>query len=242
MKLTVRQVSRIFDTSEKAIERWIRDDKMPHIVIRGQLLFHDSDVLQWAHERGIPIAREPPQSLRPGKPSWTFADALSAGGIHYGVQATDRDSLLRALVDRMPIADEADRELLLDLLIASEKAGSTGVGEGIAIPHVRNPIVLPVDHSTVTLCFLDHAVDFASIDGKPVHTVFAIVSPTIRAHHANLSRLSRLLHNPSFHRAIVERASSDEILAAARRAENEVVGESLDNNGDHSSHSELKSR
>jgi PTS system nitrogen regulatory IIA component len=225
----------MFDTSEKAIERWIRDDGMPHRSIRGQLLFHDSDVLQWAHERGIPIAREPPQSMRPGKPSWTFADALRAGGIHYGVQATDRDSLLRALVERMPIADESDRDLLLDLLIASEKAGSTGVGDGIAIPHVRNPIVLPVDHSTVTLCFLEHPVDFASVDGKPVHTVFAIVSPTIRAHHTILSRLSRLLHHASFHRAIVNRAPSDEILAAARAAENESAGELFDvateNNG-----------
>ena len=50
--------------------------------------------------------------------------------------------MLRAVVARMPLADEGDRELLLDVLLAREAMGSTGVGDGIAIPHVRNPVVL----------------------------------------------------------------------------------------------------
>ena len=66
--------------------------------------------------------------------------------------------------------------------MARESLGSTGIGDGIAIPHVRNPIVMHIPRPTITLCFLEHPIDFGALDGQPVHTLFTIVSPTVRAH------------------------------------------------------------
>ena len=74
--------------------------------------------------------------------------------------------MLRALVDVMRLPEGIDRELMFDFFVAREALGSTGVGDGIAIPHVlRNPVVLHVPSPVVTLCFLARAVDFAAIDG-----------------------------------------------------------------------------
>lgn len=231
MTLTAGQVAAMFDVSERTIERWIRDDGMPHQVVHGRELFHRAEVLEWANERGVRIAKEAPGSVRGGALPQTFSDALEVGGIHYGVRATDRESLLRAVIERMPLEDEGDADVLFDLMLAQERTGSTGVGEGIAIPHVRSPVVLPVDVAAVTLCFLEAPVDFESIDGKPVHTVFTIVSPTIRAHHTILARLSALLHDAEFRRAVLERAPAPEIFGAARRAESRFVTIPMEDNG-----------
>jgi PTS system nitrogen regulatory IIA component len=71
----------------------------------------------------------------------------------------------------------------------------------------------------VTLCFLEHPVDFGALDGKPVHALFLLVSPTVRAHLHLLSRLSAALHDPELKRLVVEQGGREEILAGFRRVE-----------------------
>jgi PTS system nitrogen regulatory IIA component len=122
----------------------------------------------------------------------------------------------------MPI-DSAERGLVCDFLLAREALGSTGVGDGIAIPHVRNPIVLNVDRSAVTLCFLKKAVDFDAIDRKPVDTIFSVVSSTIRGHLFLLSRIAAALHDPKFKQSVLKRAPAEEILGEARRVEGSLA-------------------
>ena len=221
----------MFDVPERTLERWVRDDGMPHHLVHGRELFHRTELLEWANERGIRIAKEAPASARSGVRPQSFSDALARGGVHHAVPASDRDSLLRAVIERMPVTEDTDPDLLFDLMQAREDAGSTGVGDGIAIPHVRTPIVLPVEHATVTLCFLEKPVEFQAIDGKPVDTVFTIVSPTIRAHHSILGRLSALLHDPEFRQVVVERAPAEKIVGAARRAESRFAAVPAEENG-----------
>jgi PTS system nitrogen regulatory IIA component len=101
--------------------------------------------------------------------------------------------------------------------------GSTGIGDGIAIPHVRNPIVLHIPHPSVTLCFLDHPVEFGALDGLPVSTLFTLVSPTVRSHLHLLSKLAFALRDPQFRAVIANRGSRDEILQEARRVEKNIT-------------------
>ncbi len=113
----------------------------------------------------------------------------------------------------------SDREFVLEVLLAREAMGSTGIGDGIAIPHVRNPVVLNGVPASITLCFLDKPVEFNAIDGQPVHTIFSLVSPTIKSHLQLLAKLSWALHDPGFRDVILRRAEADEILREARRIE-----------------------
>jgi PTS system nitrogen regulatory IIA component len=223
MKLTVRDAAKLLHTSESAIHRWIREKSIPFHRVSDSYRFHRSELLEWATSRGIRIAS---QEFRVeegnGTPVPRFADALALGGVHHDVPGTDRASVLHAVVERMPI-DPAERGLVCDFLLAREALGSTGVGDGIAIPHVRNPIVLNVDQSAVTLCFLKKAVDFDAIDGKPVDTIFSVVSSTIRGHLFLLSRIAAALHDPTFKQVVLKRASAEEILTEARRVEGSLA-------------------
>ena len=119
----------------------------------------------------------------------------------------------------LKLPDEVDREFLYQVLLARETLGSTGIGDGIAIPHVRNPIVLHVTKPTVTLCFLEHPIDFGAIDGRPVDILFTLISPTVRAHLHLLSRLSFVLQDASFRSALKHQASRDALIELVSRAE-----------------------
>jgi PTS system nitrogen regulatory IIA component len=223
MKLTVRDAAKLLHASESAIHRWIREKSIPFHRVNDSYRFHRSELLEWATSRGIRVAS---QEFRVeegnGTPVPRFADALALGGVHHDVSGTSRASVLQAVVERMPI-DPAERGLVCDFLLAREALGSTGVGDGIAIPHVRNPIVLNVDPSAVTLCFLKNAVDFDAIDGKPVDTIFSVVSSTIRGHLFLLSRIAAALHDSAFKQAVLKRASAEAILAEARRVEGSLA-------------------
>ena len=105
--------------------------------------------------------------------------------------------------------------------------GSTGIGDGIAIPHVRNPVVLHVSKPTVTLCFLEHPIDFHAIDNEPVDTMFAIISPTVRAHLHLLSRLGFVLRDPEFKNVVKNRSAREAIMDALVAAESAIPESSI---------------
>ena len=108
------------------------------------------------------------------------------------------------------------------MLLARESLGSTALGNGIAVPHVRNPIVMHIPRPMVTLCFLEQAIEFGALDGQPVHTLFTIVSPTIRAHLHLLARLGFALRQPAFAEVIAEQGSREQILAASQAVDQSI--------------------
>jgi nitrogen PTS system EIIA component len=220
MQLTVRDVSTLLKVSEKTVYRWINQGILPAYRVNEQYRFNRAELLEWATSRKMNVSAdlfEEPESNALPLPS--LAEALQAGGIFYRVGGADKESVLRAVVEHMRLPEEVDREFLLRVLLARENLQSTGIGEGIAIPHVRNPIVLHVARPMITLCFLEEPVEFGAIDGKPVYVLFSLISPTVRAHLRMLSRLSFALNDAGFKQTIIAQASRDEILNQARRVE-----------------------
>ena len=220
MKLTVRDVARILSVSEKSIYRWIKQGVIPAYQINDQYRFNRAELLEWATSRKIQVSPEIFAEPEGGEtPPPTLSEALRTGGVHYRIGGTDKAGVLRSIVETMQLPEEVDREFLYQVLLAREALGSTGIGEGIAIPHVRNPIVLHLSRPMVTLCFLEHPVDFGALDGQPVTTLFTLISPTVRAHLHLLSRLGFALRDPDFKSAVIHQASREMILEALKRAE-----------------------
>jgi PTS system nitrogen regulatory IIA component len=151
-----------------------------------------------------------------------LAEALYTGGTFHDVDGSDKESVLRAVVELMQLPVEVDRKFLFSVLLAREALGSTAVGDGIAIPHVRNPIVLHVSKPTITLCFLKTPIDFGALDHKPVHALFSMVSPSIRVHLHLLARLGFVLKEKAFKKLIDRKAAAVEILGAVRTMESEM--------------------
>ena len=220
MQLSVKDAAALLNVSDETVYRWVKQEEIPSHTVNEQIRFNRSELLEWATSRNIQVSPDLFKESEPGKPALpTLAEALQAGGVAYRVVGADQPSVLRAIVNLMKLPEEVDREFLYQVLLARESLGSTGVGNGIAIPHVRNPVVLHVSKPTVTLCFLENPIDFHAIDGKPVNILFTLISPSVKMHLHLLSRLGFVLRNPTFKAALNSQSSCDELMAALSAAE-----------------------
>jgi PTS system nitrogen regulatory IIA component len=220
MQLSIRDLTKLLDVTEATVTRWIKQRALPAQQVGGQYRVNRAELLEWATANQVRVSLELFDHLEADAESVpSLAEALESGGIHYGLQDTNKDRALRALVQVLPLPEGVDRELLLRLFLAREASASTAIGDGIAIPHVRNPIVLHVSSPLVTLAFLERPVEFGALDGKPVHVLFSIISPTNRSHLQLLSRLSFALHDGGLREAVVRQAPREELLREIRRVE-----------------------
>lgn len=216
MQINVKEAARLLAVSEKTIYRWIRQGEIPAYRINDLYRFSRAELLEWATAKRVSVspdifAEESGQEPLPG-----LADAIRAGGIHYRVSGGTKNVVLEAVVELMRLPEEVDRKFLLSVILARESLGSTGFGRGIAIPHVRNPIVLHIPRPMITLCFLETPIEFGAIDGQPVHTLFTLISPTVQAHLHLLSRLTYGLRQAQFSVPVAEQASREALLEGAR--------------------------
>ena len=139
-------------------------------------------------------------------------DYLAPESIRLGLTGTSPEEALVELVDTFGLPTDA-RSTVERLLRRREEIGSTGVGHGVAIPHTR---CLIVDRLRLAYGHSAQGIEWHAIDGKPVHTLFTMVSPTVRAHLHLLSRLTYGLRLGEFRGPVTEQASRDALLAGAR--------------------------
>jgi PTS system nitrogen regulatory IIA component len=220
VNLSVRETARLLSVSEKTIYRWIKQQSIPAYRVQDQYRFNRVEILEWATSRRLNVSSEifeEPEAAVQSVPS--LVEALEAGGVHFRVSGFDKASALGEVVQLLRLPAEVDREFLLRVLLAREAMASTAVGDGIAIPHVRNPVVLHIDRPAIALSFLDQPIEYGALDGQPVHTLFMIISPTTRAHLHLLSKLSFVLHDREVRKALRGQDSRQAILTQIRQAE-----------------------
>jgi len=220
MNLSVKDAARLLSVSEKTIYRWIKQEVVPAYRVHEQYRFNRSELLEWATARRISVTPEAfHEPETDAAPLPALSEALEAGGIFYRLEGKSRDEVLADVVDHLRLPDEVDRRYLLQVLVARERLASTAVGDGIAIPHPRNPVLLHVTRPTVTLGFLENPVDFHALDGRPVRILFTLITPTLRSHLHLLSMLGFALKDRDFRKVLEEVGSREEIFAALRGAE-----------------------
>ena len=220
MQLGVRDVARLLSVSEKSIYRWIQQGQLPAYKVQDQYRFNRAEILEWATSRKVALSPKafddsPSEAAALGPVS--LVSSLRGGGIHYRVSGEDKAAVLKNLVEILPLPDGTDRTFLAEMLLARENMGSTAVGNGIAIPHPRFPVILPPSADTLSLCFLDHPVDFGALDGQPVNILFVLVSSTVRNHLRLLSRLAFALQNDEVRHCLVPETGREAIMDAFAR-------------------------
>ena len=152
----------------------------------------------------------------------TLVESILSGGIYYGLKGETSQDVLASAVDVLPLPETVERKFLLQMLLARETIGSTGIGEGIAIPHPRNPIVLSIDKPLVAVLFPEHPIDFNAVDNQPVVVFFLLISPTVRTHLHLLSRIAFTVQNQLVKKLLHSQESAQELLPALKSAENGI--------------------
>jgi PTS system nitrogen regulatory IIA component len=221
MELTARDVARLLNVSENTVYRWAREGSLPFHRLHDQYRFNRVELQEWAvvHRHRVSTDLFAPEGADDESPvgSPRLGAALERGGIHYHLPGERREEVLQAVSRLTGIPAGVDRALLHQLLVGRESLASTGIGDGIAIPHPRDPLVLRLDEPIVLLCFLAKPVDFGALDGQPVRTLFVLLSPSVRAHLRLLSLLAFALHDPAL-RALLEKTAPPERILGRLRA------------------------
>ncbi len=130
-----------------------------------------------------------------------FSDILDPSCAAVGVAADDKDAVLVAAVDLLAQGGKlSDKGRLLEEIRARERLSSTGIGEGVAVPHA---LCDAIPQTVMSVVRLARPVPFGSLDGAPVDLVFLMAGPRgATANHLKiLSKLARLLHDEAFRTA-----------------------------------------
>ncbi|MEE9122352.1 MAG: PTS sugar transporter subunit IIA [Syntrophobacteria bacterium] len=106
---------------------------------------------------------------------------------------------------------DLDKEALVEVLLEREQLGSTGIGDGIAIPHGKVP---DLDELIVSFGRSTPGVAFDSMDGRPTHLFFLLIAPENSAgvHLRALAKISRLLKSAHFRQRLLEAGTEEELF------------------------------
>ncbi len=154
-----------------------------------------------------------------------ITDLLSEKAINLHGKANSKEEAIIQLVDLMVENENInDKEAYKQAVLKREEEGTTGIGEGIAIPHGKTDAV---EKPGLAAMIIPDGVDFKSLDGNPAKLLFLIAAPNTKdnVHLDVLSRLSTLLMDTDFRQALYDAKTPKEFLECIDKAENEKLGE-----------------
>ena len=104
-----------------------------------------------------------------------------------------------------------DVDKIVEAIIERENTGSTGIGQGVAVPHVKSDDVSKI---VASLGISKAGVDFDSLDGEPVDIIFLMIAPpkSISEHLQAIAKISRLLKDKFFRRSLRDAQTAQEVI------------------------------
>ena len=142
------------------------------------------------------------------------------------LESTTRDEAIAVLVDSLIKAKAVDasyRDEFIKAIIKRERRGSTGFGHGVAVPHVKHP---DIDTLVAAVGVCQDGIDFNSLDGNPVHSIFLIISPEqkpeehLEAMEAVFSNLSQ----ETFRSFLLQASTVEEVVTLLEEADSSALG------------------
>jgi PTS system fructose-specific IIC component len=158
-----------------------------------------------------------------------ITDLLSKDAIKLNGIANSKQDAINKLVDLMAKnGNLTDKEKYTQVVLKREEEGSTGIGEGIAIPHGKTDAVSKPGLSAMVI---NDGVEFDSLDGQPAKLLFLIAAPNTKdnVHLDVLSRLSTLLMDTEFRKSLMEAKTPEEFLRYIDIAENAKLSQTKKN-------------
>lgn len=141
-------------------------------------------------------------------------DILVKDAVILDIEAQEKDAVLKELAHGLAAAELAlDAERLHRVLVEREALQSTGIGDGVAIPHGKLP---GLSRLVASFARSKAGIDFESIDGQKTHLFFLLVVPEHSGgqHLKALARISRFFRDASFRKALEEASTQQDVLQA----------------------------
>ncbi len=203
MQLRFDELAKCLDVTSATLDRWIRQGRIPVRRKADVCEFSPPLMEKWAEANHMKFVMPGAEDDSEKNPREEKLDDLNTvfrrGGVFYDIEGESIDEVLWSAVQRMPFFETPEqKKSLYESLKEREDMKSTGIGNGVAIPHPRTPFNDSGNPAVVAACFLKHPIDYQAIDKKPVFVLFVLVSYSAKQHLHLLAQLSYCLRNNSF--------------------------------------------
>jgi len=137
----------------------------------------------------------------------SLSQLIKPDAVLAALRVNGKKQALQEMSERAALVSGLPARQIFDSILQRERLGSTGVGDGVAIPHGKLPGIKRV---FAAFARSPQGVDFQSLDGRPTHLFFLLVAPedSAGAHLKALARISRLLKNDDFRSRLMQAASA----------------------------------
>lgn len=216
MILTLKELAEHLKLNDRTILRMLKTGQITGAKVGGQWRFNGSQIDRIFFP-GKPLGEDdvPLSELTRSPFEIPISRLVDEKRIFLDMKATNAEEAITELTP-----SQLFNSLVLDItdlrekFIAREKLLSTGVGNGIAVPHPRDPISTLRASGAIILGRSANGVDFNAADGQPVHYFFLICSQTIELHLLLVGKIANLIRNPDFLETFKNAQDPSEVIRA----------------------------
>lgn len=140
-----------------------------------------------------------------------IAQLIHRGGIFVDVDAATPSEVYEFISKKIELPESLSASQLEEALNAREMVLSTAVGNGIALPHARTPIMKTEDEQKIVVVYLKNPIDMKAPDERLVSTMFILLTSNSQVHLKILSCLANLFRSIRFRKALEDRAGEAEL-------------------------------
>lgn len=197
MDLKLKDVAELLNVSESTIKRWISDGKIPYYRLNQQFRFSRSEIENWVLSckrdgdfSPFGVEEEGGQE-RLGTQQFGLYRAIHKGGVYSQVEGDTKEEVIRTAMKQIARNLHLDAEVITDLLLDREQLMPTALANGVGVPHTRD-FLLQESYDVIAVVFPKKPIEYGSLDGKPVHTLFFLFACDDKRHLHLLAKLAHL--------------------------------------------------
>lgn len=214
MDLKIKDVADLLNVSETTIRRWLAEGKIPAYRINNQYRFSRTEIETWVmsqklgqfasdtpfqkptEETNLAPVKNGSQKNSLGGKQFSLYRALHKGNVVLNVPGSNKEEIIKTTMQTIAEEVDLDADVISDLLMDREQLQSTGIGNGIAIPHTRD-YLMENHQDIVVLALPEKPVNYDAIDGKPVNALFFLFACEDKRHLHLLAKIAHLSSLPA---------------------------------------------
>ncbi|MBQ3671820.1 MAG: PTS sugar transporter subunit IIA [Treponema sp.] len=145
----------------------------------------------------------------------SLSSVLETGGLYKNISGSTTEEVFSSICKTVALPSGISADELYDALCAREAINPTSVGNGIAIPHSKTPLVKNNDEQKVVICYLKEPIDMNAPDGRKVFVMFLILSSNVHFHQQMIVQLAAMFKRSDFRHALEQHADLKTLLKFA---------------------------
>jgi nitrogen PTS system EIIA component len=240
MDLKLKDVAELLNLSETTIRRWLKDGKIPAYQLNHQYRFDRGEIEDWMmrcklklgkdgfsffEEQQVSPSLEEEAEIRAcsGTQQFSLYRAMSKGGVISNLPMSNKQGLIKSVMQRSASRLGLDPEVSAELLIDREELMTTALNGGLAVPHPRDVLLQLPGSDTIVTVFPEKPIEYGALDGQPVHTLFFLFSSSDKTHLHLLSKLAHLGSQASALEFLLKKPRQEELLGFIKEWEANIL-------------------